>query len=98
VIVTVVWAAWNVQDMVAVDVERGATVADAVRASGLIGQYGLDPQRLHYAIYGKRTAEDILVAPGDRVEILGPLSVDAKAARVRRAKAAQKSERSRGER
>ena len=93
-IVTVVWAASNLQDLVPVEVERGATVADAVRASGLIGQYGLDPQRLRYAIYGRRAEDDVLLAPGDRVEILRPLNVDPKAARVRREKAGQKSERS----
>ena len=97
-IVTVVWAASNVQDLVPVEVERGATVADAVRASGLVAQYGLDPQRLRCAIYGRRTEDDVLLAPGDRVEILGPLNVDPKAARVRRAKAGRKSERGGDER
>jgi len=97
VIVTVAWASRHVQDMVPVEVERGATVADAVRASGLIAQYGLDPQRLRYAIYGRRTEEDVVLAAGDRVEILGPLQIDPKAARVRRATVGQSRERS-GER
>ena len=96
-IVTVAWASRHVQDMVSVEVERGATVADAVRASGLIAQYGLDPQRLRYAIYGRRTEEDVVLAAGDRVEILGPLQIDPKAARVRRATVGQSRERS-GER
>ena len=97
-IVTVVWAASDVQDVVPVEVERGATLADAVRASGLITRYRLDPQRLRYAIYGRRTQDDALVAAGDRVEILGPLNLDPKAARVRRAKAAPKSHPGRRER
>jgi putative ubiquitin-RnfH superfamily antitoxin RatB of RatAB toxin-antitoxin module len=98
VIVTVVWAARDVQDLVLVEVERGATLADAVRASGLIPRYALDPQRLRYAIYGRRTEGDALLAAGDRVEILGPLNVDPKAARVRRAKAGPKRASRRGER
>jgi uncharacterized protein len=98
VIVTVVWAASDVQDVVPVELERGATLGDAVRASGLIPQYGLDAQRLRYAIYGRRSEDDALLAPGDRVEILRPLTVDPKAARVRRAKALPKSARNRRER
>ena len=96
-IVTVAWASRDVQDLVPVEVERGATAADAVRASGLIAQYGLDPQRLRYAIYGRRIEEDVVLAAGDRVEILGPLKIDPKAARVRRATVGQSRERS-GER
>ena len=97
-IVTVVWAAPDVQDLVPVEVERGATLADAVRASGLVDRYALDPQRLRYAIYGRRTEDDALLAAGDRVEILRPLNVDPKAARVRRAKAGPKPASRRGER
>jgi putative ubiquitin-RnfH superfamily antitoxin RatB of RatAB toxin-antitoxin module len=96
--VTVVWAGRDVQDMVPVEVERGATLADAVRASGLVTAYGLDAQRLRYAIHGRRTEDDALLAAGDRVEILGPINVDPKAARVRRAKAPSTSARSRSQR
>ena len=92
-IVTVVWAAQDVQDVVAVDVQRGATVGDAVRASGLMAQWKLDPQRDRYAIHGRRADGETGVAPGDRVEILGPLVVDPKVARARRAKAGAKSRR-----
>ena len=90
-IVTVVWATNDVQDMVPVEVELGATLADAVRSSGLIAQYGLDPQRLRYALYGARADSDTPLAPGDRVEIVGPLNVDPKVARARRARIGKKS-------
>jgi putative ubiquitin-RnfH superfamily antitoxin RatB of RatAB toxin-antitoxin module len=90
VIVTVVWATREVQDVVPVEVEHGATLADAVRASGLIAQYGLDPQRVRYAIFGQRAESGAPLAPGDRVEIVGPLNVDPKVARARRARAKQK--------
>ena len=89
-IVTVVWATRDVQDVVPVEIDLGATTADAVRASGLLVQYDLDPQRLRYAIFGKRAESDTVLAPGDRVEIVGPLIVDPKVARARRARAKQK--------
>jgi putative ubiquitin-RnfH superfamily antitoxin RatB of RatAB toxin-antitoxin module len=91
VIVTVVWATRDVQDVVPVEVDRGATLAEAVRASGLLIQYDLDPQRLRYAIFGKRADDDTVLAPDDRVEIVGPLIVDPKVARARRARAKKKS-------
>jgi putative ubiquitin-RnfH superfamily antitoxin RatB of RatAB toxin-antitoxin module len=86
VIVSVVWATLEVQDVVPVNVESGAKLADAVGASGLIAHYGLDPQRVRYAIHGRRADGDALLAPGDRVEIVGPLIVDPKVARARRAR------------
>ena len=90
-IVTVVWATHDVQDVVPVEVQRDATLANAVRASGLIAQYALDPQRLHYAIFGKRAGSDTRLAPGDRIEILGPLVVDPKVARARRTRTSDKN-------
>ena len=85
-IVTVVWATRDVQDIVPVTIAPGATLADAVRASGLIAQYGLDPLVVRYAVFGARAEGDALLAPGDRVEIVGPLIVDPKVARARRAR------------
>ena len=85
-IVTVVWATQELQDVVPVEVACGATLADAVRASGLIAHYKLDVQRLRYALHGTRAEGDTVLAPGDRVEIVGPLIVDPKVARTRRAR------------
>jgi len=99
VIVTVVWATREVQDLVPVEIAPGATLADAVHASGLIAQYGLDPLVVRYALFGARADGDTPLADGDRVEIVGPLIVDPKVARSRRARnksAAVKS--SRGQR
>lgn len=58
----------------------GATVADAVAASGLSLE-GIDG----YAIHGERAAADDPLADGDRVELLRPLLLDPKEARRRRA-------------
>lgn len=86
-IVTVVFARHDVQDIVPVEMATGATLADAVRSSGLIGQYGLDPAMLKFALFGTRADGGTRLADGDRVEILGPLVADPKVSRARRARA-----------
>ena len=55
----------------------GATVRDALAASGLEGHA--------CGIFGKRVALDRKLAEGDRVEIYRPLAMDPKEARRRRA-------------
>jgi len=84
--VTVVWATPHLQDVVAVELTPGATIADAVRCSGFVAQYGLDPATLRFARYGVRAAADACLADSDRVEITRALLVDPKVARVRRAR------------
>lgn len=58
----------------------GATVQDAVSASGLAldGVAG-------WGVFGERAAPERLLADGDRVELLGPLLIDPKDARRNRA-------------
>ncbi len=85
--VTVVWATLAVQDVIAVELPRGATVAEAVEKSGLVAQYGLDVARLGFAIHGRRMAADAPLADGDRIDLTRPLEVDPKAARLARARA-----------
>ena len=60
----------------------GATVADAVRASGLPvdGIAG-------YAVFGERATPATPLRDGDRVELLRPLQADPKDSRRRRAAA-----------
>jgi len=84
--VTVIWATPQLQDVVAVELPPGAAIADAVRRSGLVAQYGLDPATLRFARHGVRAAPDACLAEGDRVEITRALLVDPKVARVRRAR------------
>ena len=55
----------------------GATVRDALAASGLDGHA--------CGIFGKRVALDRKLADGDRVEIYRPLAMDPKEARRQRA-------------
>ena len=84
--VTVIWAMPHLQDVVNIELAAGATIADAVRCSGFIAQYGLDPATLRFARHGARAAADACLADGDRVEITRALLVDPKVARVRRAR------------
>ena len=66
--------------LVTLQLPEGATVEDAVHASGL-PMAGIDG----YAVFGLRVAADALLREGDRVELLRPLLLDPKEARRRRA-------------
>lgn len=67
----------------AVTLAEGATVADAVRASGWLERFGaLDG--LGLAVWGRRCAADQALREGDRVELLRDLRVDPKVARRER--------------
>jgi putative ubiquitin-RnfH superfamily antitoxin RatB of RatAB toxin-antitoxin module len=86
--VTVVWATPQVQDVVAVELPPGSTVADAIACSGLLVHYGLDPARLGYAIYGRRAGAHTRLVEHDRIELTRALGADPKEMRRRRARAA----------
>ncbi len=88
--VTVVWATASVQDIVAVALPQGATVADAVLQSRIIETYNLDATHLRFALFGRRATPDAPLSDGDRVEITRPLQADPKEARRRRARVASK--------
>ncbi|MCC6195902.1 MAG: RnfH family protein [Burkholderiales bacterium] len=83
--VVVAYAAPDTEAIVQLRVEDGATVEDAVAASGLRERLAL-PAAIAYAIHGQAATAATPLAAGDRVEITRPLAVDAKA--VRRARAA----------
>jgi len=82
--VTVAYAAPGVEAIESLALPAGATVADAVAASGLVTRLAL-PATIAYAIHGQRAAPDIPLFDGDRVEITRPLVADPKAARRARA-------------
>jgi len=86
VIVHVIWATTDVQDIVPVELAPDASVADAVRHSGLVAHYGLDLASLRYARSGVRVDAGTRLADGDRVEIVRTLVADPKAARAARAR------------
>jgi putative ubiquitin-RnfH superfamily antitoxin RatB of RatAB toxin-antitoxin module len=69
-------------ECVELQLPEGATVADALQASGLPcdGMAG-------FAVFGVRADASTRLHDGDRVELLRPLLVDPKQARRRRAEA-----------
>lgn len=69
-----------------VTLDHGATVWQAVAASGLAAAFpgDVDPQRL--GIFATRVKPDTVLQDGDRVEIYRPLTLDPKDARRRRAR------------
>jgi putative ubiquitin-RnfH superfamily antitoxin RatB of RatAB toxin-antitoxin module len=90
--VEVVYARPEGAQVVSLDLPIGATVRDAVLASG----FAMENQAV--GIFGKRAALDHRLAHGDRVEIYRPLAMDPKEARRRRARANSSSPRRRGSR
>jgi hypothetical protein len=85
--IVVAYAEPGVEAQADVTVAPGATVAQAVAASGLIPRFELKLSTLAYAIFGQRVRPETLLADGDRVELLRPLVADPKEARRRRARA-----------
>jgi putative ubiquitin-RnfH superfamily antitoxin RatB of RatAB toxin-antitoxin module len=69
---------------IALVLDAGATVADAIAESRIIETLALDRTQLSFAIFGRRATADAPLHDGDRVELLRPLLVDPKEARHRR--------------
>jgi putative ubiquitin-RnfH superfamily antitoxin RatB of RatAB toxin-antitoxin module len=63
----------------------GATVADAIAASGLEAAFAIDVSNFAVGIWSKPIARDTPLSDGDRVEVYRPLTADPKEARRRRA-------------
>jgi uncharacterized protein len=73
------------QALLDVAVPEGATLREAVEASGIIRQFPeIDLTVLRTGIFGHLAPLDAVLHEGDRVEIYRPLQVDPKAARQRR--------------
>ena len=68
-------------ESVRLDLPEGATVADALAASGFAGE-----ARAAVAIHGVSATGGTVLSEGDRVEVLRPLLIDPKEARRRRAR------------
>jgi putative ubiquitin-RnfH superfamily antitoxin RatB of RatAB toxin-antitoxin module len=85
--VTVAYAAPGVEALVTVTLPAGATIDDAIAASGITARFGLDAVLLEYAIFGQRAKVRTPLAQGDRVELTRPLIADPKRARRQRAAA-----------
>ena len=84
--VEVVYALPAVQPLMHVALVEGATVGDAVRASGLLEAYpDIDLAKNKVGIFSKLVKLDEKVRDRDRVEIYRPLLADPKEVRRKRA-------------
>jgi len=83
--VEVAYVAPGVEILIAVELDEGASVSDAIAASRILERLGHDAAALGYAVFGKRPRADAPPGDGDRVELTRPLVCDPKAARRRRA-------------
>ncbi len=67
-------------------VRPGATVQEALAASGLLERFaGAGLERQAVGVWGRPCARDTTLRPGDRVELYRPLAMDPMEARRRRA-------------
>jgi putative ubiquitin-RnfH superfamily antitoxin RatB of RatAB toxin-antitoxin module len=85
--IEVVYAQPHYQDVITVKVPEGATVREAVEASGLLLKYPeIEPGgRNKLGIYAKPAQPDTVLRKFDRVEIYRPLIADPKTVRKQRA-------------
>ena len=68
-----------------VELPAGATVADAIAASGVEREFGIDAAALAVGIWSRPAARDVRLGEGDRVELYRALKADPKESRRRRA-------------
>jgi len=73
-------------DQVQLQMDDGATVADALRDSGVLQRHGLALEGLRFGVWCKVRDAASVLRDGDRVEIYRPLTVDPKEARRQRYK------------
>ncbi|MHB8447118.1 MAG: RnfH family protein [Rudaea sp.] len=82
--VEVAYADPQMQILRAVVIAAGATVADAIAASGVLHELpGFVPAG--FGIFGRRVKAETPLGDGDRVELYRPLQLDPKTARRKRA-------------
>nr|WP_207146450.1 RnfH family protein [Ectothiorhodospira mobilis] len=84
--IEVAYAKPDDQAVLEVTLPAGATVEEAIRASGILERFPeIDLSTNKVGIYGKLTRLDAPLRDRDRVEIYRPLIADPRAARRRRA-------------
>jgi len=84
--VEVCYALPEKQEMVSVSLPEGATLQQALEASGLLGKHPeIDIKKNKFGIYAKLSKLDTPLRDRDRVEIYRPLIADPKEVRKQRA-------------
>ena len=74
----------GVTDLVSLALPAGASVADALAASGLVQRHMLPAVGLRLGVWSKLREPAALLRDKDRVEVYRPLTVDPKEARRQR--------------
>ncbi len=84
--IEVAYARADRQDVIPLTLPVGATLQQAVEASGLPAKYPeIDPAKGKFGIYSKLARPDAVLRDRDRVEIYRPLIADPKEVRKQRA-------------
>ena len=84
--VEVCYALPEKQELITVNLPAGATLQQAVAASGLLDKYSeIDITKNKFGIYAKLSKPDTALRDRDRVEIYRPLIADPKEVRKQRA-------------
>ena len=84
--IEVTYALPEEQVLIALDVEQGTTVEQAVKLSGVLEKFSeIDLTKNKLGIFGKVTKADQVLRDKDRVEIYRPLIADPKESRRKRA-------------
>ncbi len=92
--IEVVYALRDEQALIALEVENGTTVGQAIERSGLLSRYpGITLARGQVGIFGKPVDLGAALRAGDRVEIYRPLTMDPKEARRTRVRRRRDSSR-----
>ncbi|MGB8518315.1 MAG: RnfH family protein [Gallionella sp.] len=84
--IEIVYALTHEQTLLKQAMPSGATVAEAVNASGILAKHPeIDLAKNKFGIFGKLTKTDAVLRDKDRVEIYRPLIADPKEVRRQRA-------------
>ncbi|MFM0728414.1 RnfH family protein [Paraburkholderia strydomiana] len=90
--IEVCYASPDGQALIAVDLPEGATLRQALDASGILQRFpGIDLNTQKVGVFGKLKPLDTVLADHDRVEIYRPLLVDPKLSRQRRVEKTRKA-------
>jgi putative ubiquitin-RnfH superfamily antitoxin RatB of RatAB toxin-antitoxin module len=74
------------QELVALEVAQGTTLAEAIAASGVVEKFeGFEVDPAKVGIFSQKASLDQVLRDGDRVEIYRPLLADPKEVRRQRA-------------
>lgn len=95
--VAVVYATPQHQRVLALTVPAGTTLYEAVRLSGIAGEFpaAIDPEQIPMGIFGQleKQPKQRILQDGDRIELYRPLVLDPKEARRLRAQRKLKRQR-----